>query len=262
MTLLAEPATIATVIFPAEPASTEQLLRRRHDLPAGHPDRVGLRARVIEDNLPMAGRLARRYSGRGELLDDLAQVAALALIKAVDSYDPDREVPFTGYAVPCIRGALKRHFRDTARGMRVPRSTQELAHDAATATDELSQQRNRTPTRAELAAHLHVNADDLQAAVGSSHAYHLESLNAPDSRTGDLTDLIGGPDPRYDTVDDRLSLQPFVTALPLRQRHIIVLRFYGHLSQARIAAEVGVSQMHVSRLLSQSLAQLRAAMTD
>jgi len=262
MTLLSEPTTIAKVTFPAEAVTAEQLLRRRHDLPVGHPDRIGLRARVIEDHLPMARRLARRYAGRGEFLDDLAQVAALALVKAVDSYDPDRQVPFTGYAVPCIRGALKRHFRDTARGMRVPRSTQDLAHDAATATDKLSQQRNRTPTRAELAAYLHVNADDLQAAVGSSHAYHPESLDAPDWRNGDLTDLIGGPDPRYNTVDDQLSLLPLVAALPLRSRHVIVLRFYGHMSQARIAAAVGVSQMHVSRLLSQSLAQLRGAMSD
>lgn len=244
------------------PATTEQLLRQRDDLPADHPDRAKLRARVIGENLPMANRLARRYAGRGELLDDLAQVAALALIKAVDGYDPSRQTPFAGYAGPSILGALKRHFRDTAWGMQVPRSIQELARDVATATGELSQQRGRLPTPAELADHLHVNVDDLLAAISASQAYHLASLNAPYPGTSgaDLIDLIGGIDPRYASVDDHLSLRPLFAALPLRERRILTMRFYNQMSQTRIAAEVGLSQMHVSRLLRQSLARLRAGM--
>lgn len=243
------------------PATTAQLLSQRDDLPADHPDRAKLRARAIEENLPMANRLARRYTGRGELLDDLAQVAALALIKAVDRYDPSRQIPFRAYAVPSILGALKRHFRD-ASAMRLPRSTQELVQEAATATGELSQQRGRTPTPAELADHLHVNLDNLLVAMGARQAYHLASLNAPHAGTdsAELIDLIGDTDPGYAGVDDRLSLQPFLAALPLRERRILTMRFYRQMSQTRIAAEVGLSQMHVSRLLRRSLAQLRAAM--
>lgn len=244
------------------PATTEQLLRQRDDLPADHPDRAKLRARAIEENLPMTNRLARRYTGRGELFDDLAQVAALALIKAVDRYDPSRQIPFPAYAVPSILGALKRHFRDTVAEMRVPRSTEELIREAATATGELSQQRGRTPTPAELADHLHVNLDDLLVAMGARQAYHLASLNAPHAGTdsAELIDLIGDTDPGYAGVDDELSLQPFLAALPLRERRILTMRFYRQMSQTRIAAEVGLSQMHVSRLLRRSLAQLRAAM--
>jgi len=241
------------------PASTEHLLRQRDDLPVDHPDRAKLRARVIEKNLPMARRLARRYAGRGELLDDLAQVAALALIKAVDGYDPSRHIAFASYAVPSIVGALKRHFRDTAWGMRVPRSIQKLALEAATATGELSQRRGRSPTPAELADHLHVRVDDLLAAVGAWQAYHLASLDEPHAGT-DSADLIGGIDPRYAGVDDKLSLRPHFAALPLRERRIRTMRFYNDMNQTQIAAEIGLSQMHVSRLLTQSLARLRAAM--
>ncbi len=243
-------------------ATTEELLRQHDDLPADHPYRARLRALIIEKNLPLANRLARRYAGRGELLDDLTQVAALALVKAVDGYDPSRQIAFARYAIPSILGALKRHFRDTAWGMRVPRSTQELARHLASATGELSQQLGRPPTPAELAGHLHVNVDELMAAIGASQAYHLASLNAPHAGTDsvELIDLIGGTDPRYDGVDDQLSVRPLFAALPLRERRIVVMRFYGQMSQARIAAEVGLSQMQVSRLLRQSLTRLRAGM--
>ncbi len=245
-------------------ATTEQLLRQRDQLPAGHPDHITLRARVIEANLPLAHHLARRYTGRGELLEDLTQVAALALIKAVDGYDPNRNAAFTSYAIPSILGALKRHFRDTAWGMRVPRSAQELAQDVVTATGELEQRRGRAPTSTELADHLRVTVDDLLAAVAAAQAYHLASLHAP--RVGadgaDLVDLIGGVDPRYADVDDYLSLRPMFAALPPRERRILALRFYADLNQTQIAAEIGLSQMHVSRLLRQSLARLRAAMPD
>lgn len=294
MTTLTKPAlTTATLVHPAEPtmlatsphrpltteiqtalrvrpghlidapASTEQLLRQCGDLPAGHPDRARLRTRAVEENLPMANRLARRYAGRGEPLDDLAQVAAVALITAVDRYDPGRHIPFTAYAVPTILGAIKRHFRDTAWAMRVPRSTQELALEVAAATSELSQQQRRTPTTGELADHLHVKVDDLRAAIGALHVYHLASLNTPHTAGAglDLIDLLGSTDPRYADVDDHLTLRPLVAALSPRQRRILALRFYDHLTQAQIAAEIGVSQMQVSRLLKQTLARLRDAMT-
>lgn len=241
------------------PATTEQLLRRRDDLPAGHLDRALLRARAIEENLPMANRLARRYAGRGELLDDLAQVAALALITAVDRYDPGRQVPFAAYAVPSILGALKRHFRDTTWAMRVPRSTQELTREVVIATDELSQRQGRHPTSAELADHLHVSVEELRAAVGAFHVYNLVSLNAPHTTDAgiDRIDLLGGVDPSYAGVDDNLTLRLLLATIPPRERRILAMRFFDHMTQTQIAAEFGLSQMHVSRLLKRTLTRLR-----
>jgi RNA polymerase sigma-B factor len=247
------------------PATTEQLLCRLGNLPAEHPDRAALRARIIEKNLPLAHRLARRYAGRGELLDDLTQVAALALIKAVDSYDPKRQNPFTSYAGPSVLGALKRHFRDIVWGMRVPRRAQELAHEVAIATEELSQRRGRSPTPTELADHLHVSAAEVLIAIGASRAYHPLSLNAPDAGTGgaDLVEFIGAIDPRYTRVDDRLALpllRPLLAALPAQERRILTMRFFGEMSQRQIAAEMGLSQMQVSRLLKRSLTRIRAGL--
>jgi RNA polymerase sigma-B factor len=242
-------------------ASTEELLCQRDRLLAGHPDRAKLRARAIEMNLPMARQVARRYAGRGELFDDLVQVAAVALIKAVDRYDPSRQVPFAGFAVPSILGALKRHFRDTAWAMRVPRPVQELALKVTAVADELGQQRGRTLTTAELADYLQVTADDVLGAVGAWRNYRLASLNMPHTDTGsNFADVIGGIDPRYADIDDHLSLQPLVAELPIRERRILTMRFNDHMTQTQIAAEIGMSQMHVSRLLRQTLARLRAAM--
>ncbi|MGH3731582.1 MAG: SigB/SigF/SigG family RNA polymerase sigma factor [Micromonosporaceae bacterium] len=242
--------------------TTEQLLRKCDLLPPGDPARARLRARAIEKNIPLADSLARRYAGRGELLEDLKQVAAVALIKAVDNYDSSRSVPFAGYAVPSIRGALKRHFRDAAWGMRVPRATQELVLEAAIASDELTQRLGHRPTAAELADHLHLKPADLEAASMAQHSYRLMSLNLPlgVDETAEIIDNLGARDPRYDAVDNHLTLQPLVGDLPPRDRHILTLRFHRRMTQARIADEVGLSQMHVSRVLRRILSQLRAAM--
>ncbi len=241
--------------------STEELLRQRDRLPAAHPDGTVLRARAIELNLPMARRLARRYAGRGELLDDLAQVAAVALINAVDRYDPSRQVPFAGFAAPSILGALKRHFRDTAWTMRVPRPIQELALRLPAAADELNQQQSRAPTTVELAACLEVSVDDVVAAVGARHGYRLPSLNTPHPDTGtDLIDAIGDIDRRYADIDNRLSLRPLIAELPPQERRILTMRFFEQLTQSQIAAEIGMSQVHVSRVLRRILTLLRATM--
>ena len=241
--------------------STEELLYRRDRLSAEDPDRAKLRDRVIEQNLPMARRLARRYAGRGELLDDLTQVAAVALINAVDRYDPTRQVPFAGFATPSILGALKRHFRDTTWAIRVPRQFQELALRMPSAADELAHRCGRTPTTAELADHLQVAVSDVRAAVRVRQSYRLPSLNEPNAITGvEVIDAVGGIDPRYAGIDDHLSLQPLFAELPLRERRILTMRFYDHMNQTQIAAEIGISQMHVSRLLRQTLTRLRAAM--
>ena len=244
------------------PATTEQLLRQRDRLPANHPERARIRARVIEENLPLAHQLARRYAGRGESVDDLAQVAAVALIKAVDGFDSDRQVPFASYAIPSILGGLKRHFRDTAWGMRVPRATQELAREVAMASSDLSQHLGRAPSTTELARHLGVSPADVRAAASAWQVYHLPSLNAPyvGGGSADVIDIIGGTDPNYSNVDDFLALRPLFAALPPREQRILTMRFFGQMSQSRIAEEVGLSQMHVSRLLRKCLIRLRAEM--
>ncbi|GAA2331750.1 sigma-70 family RNA polymerase sigma factor [Dactylosporangium salmoneum] len=246
------------------PFPTEQLLRARGRLPLEHPDRDVLRARAVEDNLPLAKRLARRYAGRGERYDDLRQVASLALVKAVDGYDPNRTTLFVSYAAPTIIGALKRHFRDTAWAMRVPRAVQELLLEIPAATEHLTQLRGRAPTSAELADHLHVAIDLLWAAVSAGQVYRLPSLN--ESVTGhdsaELIDLTGAVDPRYGAIDDHLTLGVLVSALPPRQRRILTMRFSEEMTQARIGAELGISPMHVSRLLREALAQLRAGLRN
>jgi RNA polymerase sigma-B factor len=210
----------------------------------------------------MANQLARRYAGRGEHLDDLAQAAAMALIKAVDGYDSSRPIPFAGYAVPSIVGALKRHFRDTTWAIRVPRSAQELTRRAATASTDLSQRHGRAPTTAELADYLHVTAADILAATLAAQVYRLASLDTPQfGRDGDaLGDLISDTDQPFDRSDNHLSLQSLFGTLPPREQRILTMRFGSDMSQTQIAAEVGVSQMHVSRLLRQSLTRLRAGM--
>jgi len=247
-----------------ESATTEQLLRDRDELPSGHPARAVLRARVIEANLAIARRLARRYADRGELLEDLAQVAALALVRAVDGYDSTRETLFISYAIPSIVGSLKRHFRDTAWGMRVPRSTQELVLATRAASDELTQRLGRTATPVELAEHLHVTVGQVLAAqAAATYAYRPQSLDAPQYRRdgGDMVDDLGSTDPRFAAVDDQLMLRTLVRALPARERRILTLRFYDEMTQAQIGTEIGVSQMHVSRLLKQTLVRLQAGMT-
>lgn len=258
--------TPATVSIPPtltpETGASEQLLRRRAALNVDDPDRTRLRTQIIEANLPMAIRLARRYTGRGEPYDDLAQVGTLGLIKAVDGYDTNRGVPFVSYAIPTILGSIRRHFRDSAWTIRVPRAMQELGARVPEARGKLGQQHGREPTEGELADHLEVTAAQLVAAVAASDVYRPQSLNEP--RPGgagiERHAHIGTADPGYAAVDDHLTLRLLLTALPLRERRIVTMRFYGDLTQAQIATRVGLSQMHVSRLLKHSLAQLRAGM--
>lgn len=241
---------------------SERLLRQRAALNVEDPDRARLRTRIIEANLPMASRLARRYTGRGQSYEDLAQVGALGLIKAVDGYDSSRGVPFASYAVPTILGSIRRHFRDASWAIQVPRADQELGAQVSEARGRLAQQHRRQPTDRELADDLQVTVARLVAAVAALDVYRLASLN--ESRPGadgiERHLLIGATDPKYAAVDDHLTLRLLLAALPARDRQILMMRFYGDLTQAQIATHVGLSQMHISRLLKRSLAQLRAGM--
>jgi RNA polymerase sigma-B factor len=250
-------------IRPAGAATVQDLLRERARLPAGHPDRAVLRARSIEAGLPLARRLAATYRGGGEPLDDLCQVAALALVRAVDAFDPTRQTAFSSYAVPTILGALKRHFRDNTWWMRVPRSIQDLAISLGPASAILTQRLGRSPTLAELAVHLSAAEGRVAIARDAWRARQpgtLDALSAAGGREQPLIDTIGAADPRLEAVVDRHTLRPLLAALPTRQRRILALRYFGDLSQAQIAAEVGVSQMRISRLLARALTQLRAGM--
>jgi RNA polymerase sigma-B factor len=242
--------------------TAQTLLRQRARLPSGHPGRAALRERAIEAGLPLARQLAARYRGRGEPLDDLYQVAAVALIKAVDGYDPTRPVAFTSYAVPTITGAHKRHFRDATWRLRVPRRIQELAITLGPASANLTQQLGRSPTLTELAAHLGAAEHDIAVALAAWQAYQPASLDAPSAADGQtaLIETIGAVDPRFNAVSDRYTLQPLLGRLPVRERRILAMRFCYDMSQAEIAAHIGVSQMHISRLLLRTLAALRTGM--
>jgi RNA polymerase sigma-B factor len=235
------------------------LLAQLTALSPDDPDRAAVRERVITAYLPIAEYLARRYRNRGELADDLLQVATVGLIKAVDGYDGERGVEFSSYAVPTIVGELKRHFRDKGWSIRVPRRMQELNLDISRATDALTQKLGRSPTVADLAGQLGVGEEEILDALECGQAYGTLSLSAPVPGTDgtEVADMIGGADPELELVEHRVALRPLIAQLPPREQRIIAMRFFGNMTQSQIAAKLGISQMHVSRLLSQSLRQLR-----
>jgi RNA polymerase sigma-B factor len=246
----------------------KMLLTRLNDLPAGSPDRPRLRGRVIEWYLPLAEHLARRFTGRGEATDDLVQVATIGLIKAVDGFDPDRGVEFTGYAVPTIVGELKRHFRDKGWSLRVPRRLQELKLAIGNATATLTQELGRSPTVTDLSERLGVSEDEVLEGLESANAYTAVSLSTPvggadagDEAGTEIGDLLGDLDPAMERVEDRAALRPLIARLPERERNILAMRFFQNMTQSQIAERIGVSQMHVSRLLSRTLASLRSDLT-
>jgi RNA polymerase sigma-B factor len=266
ISLATHPRTPASFgVAPTMSARTEDLLSQRDRLPVDDPERATLRARAIEANLPMAGRLARRYGGRGETPDDLAQVAAMALIKAVDGFDPSRTTPFAGYAIPSILGALKRHFRDSGWAMRVPRSTQNMVLMVRGDTAELAHRTGHQPTLDEVAEHLQVRIEDVREAMVAAQAYRLDSLDslrdAAEGPSATLERALGATDPGYAQLDNSMAIRGFVAAMPARDRRILSMRFHDEMTQADIANAIGVSQMHVSRLLKQALSQLRSRLT-
>jgi RNA polymerase sigma-B factor len=226
---------------------------------------AGLRRRLRDDfvgrALPFARRLARRYRGRGEPPEDLEQVARLGLVKTVDRYDPERG-SFTAYAIVTITGEIKRHFRNHTWGVHVPRRLQDLSLEIGQASTVLTNRLARTPSTEDIAAYLRIDTADVRAAQTSAAAYTSASLNAPVDRYGraEIGELIGDVDPGLGLVDDRATVERLLCHLPARERRLLALRFYGNLSQAEIGEELGLSQMHVSRLLSRALTWLREAM--
>jgi RNA polymerase sigma-B factor len=241
------------------------LLAMLAELPADDSLRPALRERTIAAFAPMARRLAHRYDGRGESLDDLVQTAMVGLIKAVDRFDAGRGVDFVGFAVPTIVGEIKRHFRDRTWDVRVPRRLQELRLAISEASSVLPHRLGRSPTVMDIAAHLGLTEEEVLEGLESARAYNCVSLSAPvsaDDGGTELSDMLGGPDREFELAELRMALGPAIASLDRRQQTILVLRFYGNLTQAQIAERIGVSQMHVSRLLTKALAKLRGQFAD
>ena len=246
-------------------ARTRDAFARLESLPDGDPDRAQIRADLVGLHLPLVEHLARRFRNRGEPYDDLVQVGTIGLIKAVDRFDLERGVEFSTYATPTIVGEIKRWFRDKGWSIRVPRRLQELRLSLVLATGELTQELGRSPTVSELAHRLSVGEDQILEGIESANAYSTVSLDAPDSASWDgpsVGEALGGDDDALANVEFRESLRPLLAALAPRERRIVVLRFFRQMTQTQIAAEVGMSQMHVSRLLARSLATLREGLTD
>jgi RNA polymerase sigma-B factor len=221
-----------------------------------------LRERLVNAHLGLASSLASRFASRQESHDDLQQAARLGLLHAVDRFDPTKGVQFTTFAWATISGELKRHFRDRTWGLRVPRRVQELYLVTAEAMDALTNSLRRSPTVAEVADRIGASEEDVLEALEARAAYRLASIDTPvagsSSDGDDATMQLGTDDPGFGVVEQRSVLADLVNRLPEREREIIHLRFNEELTQAEIAARVGVSQMHVSRLLSTSLARLRS----
>jgi RNA polymerase sigma-B factor len=236
------------------------LLERYAALPADHPDREKLRDELVRGFLPVAQHIARRFSNRGEPLDDLVQVATVGLINAIDRYSPDRGTDFFSFAVPTISGEVRRHFRDLGWSMRVPRRLKDLHVSINGAVSELSQSLGRAPKPTEIAERLGVPVAEVLEGLEASEAYRSSSLDEMlSSEQGSATvgELVGAADAELDRVDFRQALRPVLAELAERERTIVLLRFFGNMTQTQIADRVGISQMHVSRLLAQTLDRLR-----
>ena len=222
----------------------------------------GLRDEIVASQVGLAEYLARRFKNRGEPIEDLIQVALLGLLKAVERFDPGRGLEFSTFATPTIVGELKRHFRDKGWAVRVPRRVQELHLRMGTVVNGLSQELGRSPTIPEIAARAEVSVDEVLEAMEAGRAYRFCSIDAP---AGEDEDRVASPaaaqlgedDTGLEEVEQRMLLSPLIASLPKREQMIIHLRFFRGMTQSEIASRLGISQMHVSRLLARSLAQLR-----
>lgn len=220
-----------------------------------------LRDELVEDHAPLAHFLAGRFANRGEPRDDLVQVALVGLFKAVERFDPGRGLQFSTFATPTILGELKRHFRDRGWAVRVPRRVQELHLQLGRIVSALGQEAGRSPTPAEVAERAGVSEEDVLEAMEAGSLYRLVSLDgsvAPDDEGAELASCLGGDDPEFERIEHRAEIAELLGVLPERERRIVELRFFESMTQSEIAERVGVSQMHVSRLLSRSLERLRA----
>jgi RNA polymerase sigma-B factor len=252
------------------PADTEsRVARTRADralLERAHNGDQAARAALVSRFLPLARQLARRYQRGGEPLDDLIQVASLGLLKAIDRFDPSRETAFSSFAVPTILGELKRHFRDRGWSVRVPRDLQELAVKLEPVGEELTRELGRPPTPAEIAQRTGTTVEHVLEAREAAGAYRAVSLDRPreeDEETGEgIGAVYGIEDPGFAVAEDAATIERLMRVLNEREREVLRLRFAEDLTQAEIGERIGVSQMHVSRIIRQAVNRLRDAAQD
>ena len=232
-------------------------------LPPDDPARADLRNALVTGYLPVVQHIARRFAGRGEPIDDLEQAGTVGLLNAVDRFEPDRGVDFLSYAVPTVTGEIRRHFRDRTWAMRVPRRLKDLQSAINSAVGPLSQELGRAPRPSEIAQRLGLSTDEVVEGLDAQQAYRSTSLDELVAGADTpLTETLGSADKELEKVEYRETLAPLLDELPERERRILVLRFFGNMTQTQIADRIGISQMHVSRLLAQTVATLRRRMTD
>lgn len=244
----------------SRPGGREEMRAKFVEL--SHTGDVAVRDELVAAHLGLAEYLARRFANRGEPLDDLVQVASLGLLKAVGRFDPTRGVEFSTYATHTIVGELKRHFRDRGWAIRAPRRMQELYLRLGKVVGTLGQELGRSPTIAEMATEVEVSEEEVLEALEAGQAYRFASLDAPaggDAEGESLATRVGAEDPEMEGAERRATLSPLLSQLPPREQVILHMRFFGGLTQSEIATRLGISQMHVSRLLARSVDQLRAA---
>jgi RNA polymerase sigma-B factor len=247
----------------AEYAHLAPLFDKLVALPEGHPEREALRQELVTGHLPVVQHIARRFANRGEPVDDLEQAGTVGLINAVDRFSPDRGVDFLSYAVPTITGEVRRHFRDRTWAMRVPRRLKEMQSAITSAVGPLSQELGRAPKPSEIAERLGMPTEEVLEGLDAQQAYRGPSLDELVAGADTpLSDTLGFADAELEKVEYRQTLAPLLDDLPARERTILVLRFFGNKTQTQIADEIGISQMHVSRLLARTLAQLRDRLAE
>ncbi|MEU5430836.1 RNA polymerase sigma factor SigF [Streptomyces olivoreticuli] len=242
-------------------ALTQVLFKEFVTLQPGTPEHTRVRAALIEANLPLVRYAAARFRSRNEPMEDVVQVGTIGLINAIDRFDPDRGVQFPTFAMPTVVGEIKRYFRDNVRTVHVPRRLHELWVQVNGASEDLTVLHGRTPTTAEIAERLRIPEDEVLACIEAGRSYHATSLEAAQEGDGlpGLLDRLGYEDPALAGVEHRDLVRHLLVQLPEREQRILLLRYYSNLTQSQISAELGVSQMHVSRLLSRSFARLRSA---
>ncbi|HEY5857902.1 MAG TPA: SigB/SigF/SigG family RNA polymerase sigma factor [Aldersonia sp.] len=227
-------------------------------------DAAAVRTEIVTRALPLAEHIARRFRGRGEPYDDLLQVARLGLVNAVDRFDVSRGTNFISFAVPTIMGAVRHHFRDVGWAIRVPRKLKDLHLEIKKAVESLSQRLGRAPTPGEIAHELGMEPTDVAEGLIAGGAYQTVSMDTSlrdDDDEVSLVDTLGACDHAMENVEGFVSLKPALSRLPERERTILLLRFFGEMTQTQIAEKLGISQMHVSRVLSKTLTELRAELT-
>ena len=269
------PAPTASTAAPSEAAATMDstrvdvrtltrvLFERMAELTAGTPEHEHVRAALIEVNLPLVRYAAARFRGRSEPMEDVIQVGTIGLINAIDRFDSNRGVQFPTYALPTILGEIKRYFRDNVRTMHVPRRLQELWVQVSAAMEDLTVAHGRMPKIPEIAANLRIPEEDVRACLDAGRAYNATSLEATQENDGGLAllDRLGYEDSALTHVEHRDMVRHLMVQLPDRERQIVMLRFFGNLTQSQISTELGMSQMHVSRLLARIFARLRSGNT-